>query len=140
DLHMHSTWSDGRDPIEPMVAMCRTLGYEYCAITDHSPRSAAGRKLSVDDVKRQAEEIAKIREQFRDLTILHGCEVDILQDGRLDMPDRVHERLELVLVPLHETAGQSPTHLHSRYANAMTPPLVHIVTRPTKRTLNQKPP
>src|SRR5581483_595843 len=53
DLHMHSVWSDGRDSIEEMVGQCRELGYEYCAITDHSPHSAASRSLSVDDVKRQ---------------------------------------------------------------------------------------
>ena len=86
DLHMHSVWSDGRDPIAAMVEECRALGYDYMAITDHSPHSAASRNLSVDGVKQQADEIARLRDQYPGITILHGCEVDILPDGRLDFP------------------------------------------------------
>ena len=81
---MHSVWSDGRDTIETMVSTCRDLGYEYMAITDHSPRSGLAQSLTVQNVRRQAEEIEQLRERFPDIAILHGCEVDILPDGRLD--------------------------------------------------------
>src|SRR5262249_6756999 len=54
DLHMHTTWSDGRDPVDVMVEASRALGYQYVAITDHSPHSAATRNLTVDGVQRQA--------------------------------------------------------------------------------------
>lgn len=133
DLHMHSTWSDGRDTVEAMVATCRRLGYEYVAITDHSPTSAASRNLSVDGVKRQAEEIARLRDQFPDIVILHGCEVDILPDGRLDFADRVLERLDIVLASLHDAAGQSPDQLMRRYTLAMRHPLVTLITHPSNR-------
>ncbi len=62
------------------------------AITDHSPHSAASRNLSLDAVRKQADEIAGLRERYPRITILHGCEVDILPDGRLDFPDSVLER------------------------------------------------
>ena len=133
DLHMHSTWSDGRDPIEAMVAECRRLGYEYIAITDHSPHSAASRNLTLDGVKKQAEEIAELRDQYPEITILHGCEVDILPDGRLDFPDKVLERLDIVLASLHERAGHDPDQLMKRYALAMKHPLVTLITHPTNR-------
>ena len=132
---MHSTWSDGHDSIELMASRCRDLGYEYCAITDHSPHSAASRNLSVDDVKRQADEIAGIRERIPQVTILHGCEVDILADGRLDLPDRVLERLDFVLASLHEGGGHGPDQLLRRYAAAMRHPLVNLITHPTNRIL-----
>jgi DNA polymerase (family X) len=135
DLHMHSTWSDGHDSIELMALGCRDLGYEYCAITDHSPHSAASRNLSVDDVKRQADEIAGVQERVPQLTILQGCEVDILPDGRLDLPDRVLERLDFVLASLHESGGHSPDQLLRRYAAAMRHPLVNLITHPTNRVL-----
>jgi DNA polymerase (family X) len=135
DLHMHSTWSDGHDSIELMALRCRDLGYEYCAITDHSPHSAASRNLSVDDVKRQADEIAGVRERVPEVTILHGCEVDILPDGRLDLPDRVLERLDFVLASLHEGGGHGPEQLLRRYAAAMRHPLVNLITHPTNRIL-----
>jgi len=135
DLHMHSSWSDGRDSIEAMVNGCRALGYEYLAITDHSPRSAASRNLSVDGVKRQAEEIAGLRERYPDISILHGCEVDILPDGRLDFADRILQQFDIVLASLHEAAGQAPEALERRYVAAMKHPLVSVITHPTNRLI-----
>jgi DNA polymerase (family X) len=138
DLHMHTTWSDGRDSIDAMVEACRALGYEYVAITDHSPHSAATRNLSIDGVKRQAEEIGTARERHPDITILHGCEVDILPDGRLDFPDRVLERFDIVLASLHERAGHVPDQLMKRYVGAMRHPLVALITHPTNRMVPHK--
>src|SRR5207245_10945016 len=117
---------------------CRDLGYEYCAITDHSPHSAASRNLTVDDVRRQADEIAAVRERVPELTILHGCEVDILPDGRLDMPDPVLALLDVVLAPPHQSAGHGPDQLLGRYQAAMRHPLVNVITHPTNRILPYK--
>ena len=133
DLHMHSTWSDGRDPIAAMVQGCRALGYEYMAITDHSPHSAATRNLTADGVRKQADEIARVREEHPDIAILHGCEVDILADGRLDFPEKILERFDIVLASLHEGAGHSPEQLMNRYESAMKHPLVTMITHPTNR-------
>lgn len=133
DLHMHTVWSDGRDSIEGMVEACRALGYRYLAITDHSPHSAASRNLSVDGAKRQAEEIAEVRARYPDVVVLHGCEVDILPDGRLDFPDRVLEAFDIVLASLHERAGHSSDQLLKRYVGAMRHPLVTLITHPTNR-------
>lgn len=133
DLHMHSRWSDGRDTIEAMVMTCRALGYEYVAITDHSPSSAASRNLTIDGITRQADEIARLREQFPDIAILQGAEVDILPDGKLDFPDRVLEKLDVVLASLHDAARHSPDQLLRRYTSAMRNPLVTMITHPTNR-------
>jgi len=135
DLHMHSLWSDGRDPIEGMVKACLALDYEYMAITDHSPHSAASRNLTLDGIKRQADEIAGLRERYPGIAILHGCEVDILPDGRLDFPDHILESLDIVLASLHEHAGHGPSQLMQRYASAMKHPLVTIVTHPSNRVV-----
>jgi DNA polymerase (family 10) len=135
DLHMHSLWSDGRDPIETMVQGCRDLGYEYIAITDHSPHSAAARNLTVDGVRKQAEEIAELRQRYPDIAILHGCEVDILADGRLDFPDRILAQFDIVLASLHDGAGHSPDQLMKRYVSAMKHPLVTLLTHPTNRVV-----
>ncbi|HUK34858.1 MAG TPA: PHP domain-containing protein, partial [Vicinamibacterales bacterium] len=133
DLHMHTSWSDGRDTVGTMVAACHALGYEYIAITDHSPRSAASRTLTLDAVERQADEIAEMREKFPRLTIFHGCEVDILPDGKLDFPDRILEHFDIVLASLHDAAGQAPDRLEERYVAAMNHPLVTLITHPTNR-------
>src|SRR4029079_15089088 len=135
DRHMHSTWSDGRDAIEAMVDACRVLGYEYMAITDQSEHSAAIRNLTADGVRRQADEIAVLRERYRDITILHGCEVDILPNGRLDFPDRILERFDIVLASPHERAGHPPAQLLRRHTASVRHPLVTIVTHPTNRMI-----
>lgn len=135
DLHMHTDFSDGRDTVEAMVDTCVSLGYEYVAITDHSPHSAASRNLTSDSVKRQAEEIERLRAKHPRFTILHGCEVDILLDGRLDFHERILEKFDIVLASLHESGGQPPEQLMRRYAAAMKHPLVSIITHPTNRVI-----
>jgi DNA polymerase (family 10) len=133
DLHMHTKYSDGHDTLEAMVQGAVALRYEYIAITDHSPHSAATRNLSVDDVRRQADEIAALRERYPQLTILHGCEVDILRDGRLDFADKILERFDIVLASLHERANHGPEQLLRRYLDAMRHPLVTLITHPSNR-------
>ena len=132
---MHSDWSDGRDSMEAMVAACSALGYEYIAITDHSPRAMASRALTLDGVARQAEEIAGLRDRYPDMQILHGCEVDILPDGRLDFPDSVLEQFDIVLASLHDDAGHAPEALERRYLAAMKHPMVAVITHPTNRLI-----
>ena len=139
DLHMHTTWSDGRDSVETMVQAAGALGYEYVAITDHSQTSAASRNLSIEGVKRQADEIARMREQAPDIAILHGCEVDILPDGKLDFPDRILQQFDIVLASLHESAGHSRDQLMNRYISAMKHPLVTAITHPTNRLVPHRP-
>ena len=139
DLHMHTDFSDGRDTVEAMVTACVALGYEYLAITDHSPHSASSRNLSADSVKRQAEDIARLRERFPAIGILHGCEVDILLDGRLDFSDRVLERFDIVLASMHEGGDRSREQLMRRYIAAMRHPLVTMITHPTNRLVPHRP-
>jgi DNA polymerase (family 10) len=134
DLHTHTLWSDGRDPTETVLRSARALGYRYLAITDHSPTSKASRTLSLDGIVEQAREIDALRASFPELTILHGCEVDILPDGSLDLPDAVMAGLDIVLASLHDAAGQPPDQLLARYLDAMRHPLISIVTHPANRT------
>jgi DNA polymerase (family 10) len=139
DLHMHTAWSDGRDSIDEMVRSARALGYRYVAITDHSPHSASARNLTADGVKKQADEIGQLRERYADIQILHGCEVDILPDGRLDFPDQILQGFDIVLASLHERADQSDDQLMKRYVTAMNHPLVFMITHPTNRILPHRP-
>ena len=104
DLHMHSTWSDGRDSILHMVLSARQLGYEYVAITDHSERSWASRKLLAVEIPLQREEIETVRSQAPGIEILHGVEVDIMPDGSLDFDDETLAGFDIVLASLHDAA------------------------------------
>jgi DNA polymerase (family X) len=134
DLHMHSTWSDGRDGIEAMVRAAQLLEYEYVAITDHSQHSFASRTLQRADVERQRNEIQALRAKLPAIEILHGVEVDIMKDGSLDFDDELLEGLDIVLASLHDHGGQSVGELMSRYLKAMAHPLVNVITHPANRT------
>jgi len=137
DLHMHTLWSDGRDTGEAMVRSARALGYRYVAITDHSPSAQTTR--TVNDVRlcQQQREIDQLRRRFADIEILHGLEVDILADGRLDLPDAVLDPLDIVLASLHQSHGQSGAELTRRYLAAIAHPLVNVITHPANRTPGQ---
>ena len=134
DLHSHTNWSDGRDTVEQMVAMARQLGYEYFAITDHSERSAASRTLARGDVGRQAAEIEATRRTVPGIEVLHGVEVDIMPDGRLDFDDALLAGFDIVLASLHDDAGDPGPRLLERYLRAIEHPLVNVITHPANRT------
>jgi DNA polymerase (family 10) len=138
DLHMHTRYSDGRDSIFAMVQECLALGHEYLAITDHSQSAAASRTLSVGDIARQKDDIARVREQFPRIQILHGVEVDILPDGRLDFSDDVLEQFDIVLASLHERVGHDARRLTDRCLAALRHPLVTIFTHPQNRIPGQR--
>lgn len=134
DLHMHTTWSDGRDTLEMMIYSAKSLGYEYVAITDHSERAWSSRKLSTSDVPRQREEIEAVRRHLQGIDVLHGVEVDIMKDGTLDFPDALLEGFDIVLASLHDHGGQSGGELTSRYLKAIRHPLVNVITHPANRS------
>jgi DNA polymerase (family X) len=134
DLHMHTTWSDGRDTLEMMVYSAKSLGYEYVAITDHSERAWSSRKLSAADVPRQREEIEAVRRHLQGIDVLHGVEVDIMKDGTLDFPDALLEGFDIVLASLHDHGGQSGDELTARYLQAINHPLVNVITHPANRS------
>lgn len=138
DLHMHSSYSDGQDPLSTMVAAAHALGYEYIAITDHSQRAAASRTLTLDTLARQRDEIARLREQYPAMAILHGVEVDIMPDGRLDFSDEVLSTLDLVIASLHESAGQGARALTRRCITAIRHPLVSIISHPANRIVGRR--
>jgi DNA polymerase (family 10) len=139
DLHMHSTYSDGQDTLAVMVAACVAIGYEYIAITDHSERAAASRTLTLDTLARQREEILRLQAQYPQITILHGLEVDILPDGRLDFADDILEQLDIVLASLHDAARQDGTALTRRCIQAIRHPLVNVITHPANRLVGRRP-
>lgn len=134
DLHMHTTWSDGRDTVDAMIQAASRLGYEYVAITDHSERAGCSRTLSAADIPVQREEIARAQERVPGIGVLHGAEVDILPDGSLDFDDERLARFDIVLASLHDHAGQDGRQLTERYLRAIHHPLVNVITHPANRT------
>ncbi len=138
DLHCHSDWSDGRATILEMAAAARARGYSYVAITDHSPRITVVNGLGPERLAAQALEIARASEQLGGFAILRGIEVDILEDGRLDLPDDTLAELEVVIASPHMKLRQEPAAMTERMLRAVESPHVDVIGHPTGRRLTRE--
>ncbi|MEZ4499204.1 MAG: DNA polymerase/3'-5' exonuclease PolX [Thermomicrobiales bacterium] len=130
DIHAHTTWSDGKASIEDMARAAIALGYDYLAVTDHSPRLAMTFGLDADKLRRQAAEIREVQERLPEITILHGNEVDILRDGSLDQPDDVLAELDVVIVSVHSFFDLPREVQTARVIAALENPYVQVLRHP----------
>ncbi len=130
DLHTHTTWSDGKDTLEAMVAEAIKRGYDYYAICDHSHRLRDGR------LEEQAEAIDRLDALTR-IKLLKGIEVNIRVDGTLDVPDATLARLDWVVASVHSSFDRDPT---SRVMAAMENPYVDCIGHLTGRKIGRREP
>jgi DNA polymerase (family 10) len=140
DLHVHTTWSDGKATVLEMAEAARDLGYEYVAICDHTRAVRVVPGLDADDIRRQAEEIAAVNQQLAPFHVLCGSECDILADGSLDLPDDVLAELDWVQASVHAGQRQSRDQLTKRTLAAVSHPAVRSISHPQGRIINHRPP
>ncbi|MCA9959015.1 MAG: DNA polymerase/3'-5' exonuclease PolX [Anaerolineales bacterium] len=136
DLHMHTTWSDGKMTILEMARAAQASGLQHIAITDHSVSLGIANGLSIEHLWQQAEEIqAANAELGPDFRILHGTEMEIKADGTLDYPDDVLAQLDFVIASLHTSLSQPQEQVTDRLLNAIWNPHVDMIAHPTGRLL-----
>jgi len=140
DLQMHSTWSDGRNTLEEMVAGCAAHGYEYMAITDHSKALAMVNGLDARRLRLQWLEIDAIRARHPEIHLLRAMEIDILADGSLDLEDEMLAGLDLVVVSIHSRFELPAEQQTARVLRALEHPEVNILAHPTGRKINRRKP
>ncbi len=130
DFHMHSNWSDGLNSLEEMAEACYQLGYEYMVIGDHSQSSRVANGLDPARYREQFKLIERLNQYYnpRGFYILRGCEVDILPDGSLDLPDGLLEEFDFVVASIHSRFNQDNTY---RILKAMENPFVNLIGHPT---------
>ncbi len=138
DLHMHTRYSDGLHTIEEMAQKAKSLGYAYIAITDHSPSLAMIKGLDAQKAQEQIEAIDALNERLEGITVLKGMEVDILEDGSLDMERGVLERLDIVTAAIHSKFSLSKRAQTRRLLKAIAHPLVHVIAHPTGRLIGKR--
>ncbi len=140
DLHCHTKATDGRDSLEKMATKAEELGYEYLAITDHSQHLAMVRGFDKKSLLKQIKQIDQLNKKLKKLTILKSCEVDILEDGSLDLPDEVLAELDLTVCSIHSHFALSSKKQTERIIRAMDNPYCNILAHPTTRLINQREP
>ncbi|MGE5691101.1 MAG: PHP domain-containing protein [Pseudomonadota bacterium] len=139
DLHVHTTWSDGKASVREMAEAARERGYEYLAICDHTRNVRVVPGLDADELRRQADEIAAASETLAPFRVLRGVECDILPDGSLDLPDDVLGELDWVQISLHAGQRAPRRELTARVVEAMRHPAARCLSHPTGRLINHRP-
>ena len=135
DVHMHTTATDGRNSIAEMAAAAQAAGYEYLAITDHSQALAMANGLDEHRIVEQIAEIRRINQDFPGLTILAGCEVDIRQDGAMDLADEALAQLDIVIGSVHSYMNLDSIQMTDRLLRAIENPYINVLGHPTGRIL-----
>jgi DNA polymerase (family 10) len=138
DLHSHTTASDGQASIEQMAEAALALGYEYLAITDHSKSQAIANGLTAERLLKHVKEIHKVGSRLKGITLLAGCEVDILADGRLDFEDEVLAELDFVVASPHVALKQDEGKATDRLLRAIQNRYVNVIGHPTGRLINKR--
>ncbi|MER5748708.1 PHP domain-containing protein [Streptomyces sp. NPDC002088] len=133
DCHLHSDWSDGGSPIEEMGRTAATLGHEWAALTDHSPRLTVARGLSAERLREQLAVVAQLNETWAPFRLLTGIECDILDDGALDQEPELLERLDVVVVSVHSKLRMDARSMTRRMMAAVRDPHADILGHCTGR-------
>jgi DNA polymerase (family 10) len=140
DLHAHTKATDGHDSLRDMALAAKALGLEYLAITEHSRRLTVAHGLDPLQLARQCDEIDRLNTQLDGITLLKGIEVDILEDGSLDLPDSVLERLDLVVGAVHSRFELSRAKQTERILRAMDHPHFTLLAHPSGRLIERRAP
>lgn len=140
DLHVHSPWSDGSHDFEELAEAARQRGYEYIAITDHSKGLAIARGLTAERLMQQKHEIEKINRRLKGVKLIAGTEVDIKSDGKMDLPDDVLKKMDIVVASIHSGFRQNREKITNRLISAMRNPYVSVVAHPTGRLIGERDP
>ncbi|HFC12538.1 MAG TPA: PHP domain-containing protein, partial [Anaerolineae bacterium] len=138
DLHMHTTWSDGKFSILEMAQAAHARGMTHIAITDHSRSLGIANGLSIERLWQQRKEIEAARAEFDDFTIFHGTEMEIKSDATLDYPDDVLAELDFVIASLHSGLKQPRAQVMERVLCAIDNRYVHMIAHPTGRLLGKR--
>jgi len=140
DLHSHTPATDGRNDLQTLAQAAREKGFEYLAITDHSKRMTLVHGLNATRLARQVRDIDKLNAAFNGFRLLKSIEVDILEDGSLDLSDDILDELDLVVAAIHSRFTLTRDKQTERLIRAMDNPRVTILAHPTGRLINERKP
>jgi DNA polymerase (family 10) len=154
DLHSHSDWSDGHQPLPVMIEAARRRGYAYQVLTDHTQSLAIARGLDPGRVAEQVRVVAELNARFaaeeqagtappetptEGFRLLHGCELEVRADGALDFEDELLARFDIVVASVHVGRRQPKAQLTARTLAAIRSPHVDVIAHPSGRKIGQRP-
>ncbi|MER7128769.1 DNA polymerase/3'-5' exonuclease PolX [Streptosporangium saharense] len=139
DLHTHTDLTDGIASLEEMVAAAHARGHSYYAVTDHAP-DLAMQRMTLDKALAQRERLRRLQEDYPDMRLLHGTELNIAPDGSVDWPAEVLAGFDVCVASVHSHFTQSREEMTRRFVTACENPYVHVIGHPTTRRIGRRPP
>lgn len=139
DLHVHTKASDGKSTLREMAEAAKAHGYEYLAICDHSKHATIAHGLDEKRLAEQLDEIERLNDELDGIRLLKSSEVDILADGKLDLSNKMLDRLDLVVGAVHYKFDLDGKQQTERILRAMDNPHFNILAHPTGRLLGERP-
>ncbi|MFP4021564.1 MAG: PHP domain-containing protein, partial [Halanaerobium sp.] len=140
DLHLHSRYSDGAFSIKEMAEAAKERGYQYIAVTDHSQSLTIASGMSIEELKKQLQEIDQLNQEMEDFKIFKGVEVDILKNGELDFADELLDQIDFVIASVHSNFNLEEAEMTERIIKAVKNPHVNLIGHPRGRMLGGREP
>jgi DNA polymerase (family 10) len=140
DLHAHTQATDGRNSLEEMAEAAQVRGYQYLAITDHSQRIRMARGLTAKRLRQQIMAIDRLNAKLHGMVLLKAIEVDLHEDGRLDLPDDILQGLDITVCSVYSKLSLSRHRQTERIIRAMVNPDFTILGHPTGRLIQAREP
>ncbi|MFB6356303.1 MAG: DNA polymerase/3'-5' exonuclease PolX [bacterium] len=138
DWHVHTSASDGKHTVEQMVQSAKEKGHESIVISDHSQSLRIAGGLTTDELENHIGHIREVDDHFEGIDVRSGSEVDILEDGQLDYPDELLERLDYVVAAIHQKFHLDREAQTQRIISALKHPEVDVLAHPTGRKLGER--
>lgn len=138
DLHAHTKATDGKNSLKEMAEAAKDKGYNYFAVTEHSKKVSMAGGLNEKDLEKQIRDIDALNKKMKNFRIIKGVEVDILEDGTLDLTDDILKELDLVIGSVHYNMNLSKKKQTQRILKAMENPYLNIIGHPTGRMINKR--
>ena len=138
DLHVHSKYSDGTLSLKEIVKISKSRGYQYIALTDHTQHLKVAHGLTVKEIRKEFEEIDLLNSTLSNFRILKSAEIDILEDGTLDLPDEVIREMDVVVCAIHSSFKLTKNKQTARILKAISHPCVNIFAHPTGRLIQER--
>jgi DNA polymerase (family X) len=151
DLHVHSSYDLdsshdlGADDMGACLRKAGDLGYEYIGFSDHNPGSgnhSAGEIVSIMKKRKLAYEkqyASWAKKTKKPVQYFLMCEVDILPDGKLALPEQAFEFVDAVVVSIHSSFALTRDQMTTRVITALSShPKVRIFGHPTARLIGKR--
>lgn len=147
DFHLHSSYNLqpshdlGENSYQEIVEKAIDLNYRYLAFSEHNPSITNHTENQIVEILKKRKEyiVQKIMsKRFERIKYFISLEVDILPDGRIALPKKALDYLDMIIVSIHSRFKMNKKEMTKRILRGLSYPKVKILAHPTGRLLGKR--